>query len=412
MRVAIPFGQPMPTLDIPSGRLIELRRPQAPAEPLLSPAAAVGYALEHPHNFPPLRRALTAEDRVAIVVDEELPNVASLLTPILDHITSAEVSPEAITLLCPPSSGGQPWLEGLPESYEEVHVETHQPQDRARLCYLAATGQGKRLYLNRTLAEADQLVVLSGRGYDPLTGYSGAEASLFPQFGDEGTRHEAVRQLSLNRLGTDTALLDEAIEVAWLLGAPFLVQVLVGTRGAVTHVLAGLMTTSSEGRRLLDEEARFQVERAADVIVAVVPGDPGPNDFQAVARALGIAARVVRPNGRIVLLTRRQPRPGDSARLFSKSNNPGRALDFLRREPPVEAVAAYLWLSAAQRATVHLHCGLPGSATAELFVTPLPDAEQIQDSIPADALCLILPEADRVLVDVGSPPIGATKGPD
>src|SRR5438270_667084 len=82
------------------------------------------------------------------------------------------------------------------------------------------------------LIEAEQFVVLSGRGYDPLTGYSGAEAMLYPQFGDEAARREASRHLSLDNLGHAAAALDEAIEVAWLLGAPFLIQVLVGAGGA------------------------------------------------------------------------------------------------------------------------------------------------------------------------------------
>ena len=100
MRVAIPFGQETTALDLAPGRLIVLQPVRQSAEPVADAAAAVRFALEHPHNFPPLRRALTAEDRVTVVVDEELPDPAALLEPILEHVTSAGVSPEAVTLLC------------------------------------------------------------------------------------------------------------------------------------------------------------------------------------------------------------------------------------------------------------------------------------------------------------------------
>jgi hypothetical protein len=399
MPVAVPFGHERLALDIPPGRLIEVRRPPAPAGPVADPAAAVRFALEHPHNFPPLRRALTADDRVTVVVDEELPGLAGLLTPVLEHLTSAGVSPEAVTLVCPPSSGGQAWLDDLPDAFEEVHVEVHQPQDRTRLCYLDATGHGRRLYLNRSLVEADQFVVLSGRGYDPLSGYSGAEALLYPQFGDEAARKNAFRHLSLENLGQTTALLDEAVEVAWLLGSPFLLQVLVGEGGTVTQVLGGLMSTSAEGRRLLDETWRAGADRLADVVVAVVPGEAGPHDFAVVARALGNVARAVRPRGRVILLTRRRPEPGPSGQLLSRTDSPARALDLLRREAPSDAVAAYLWVSAAQRASVHLLSGLSDEAASKLFTTPIHSVDQIQGLIPADSSCLILTDSDRTVVD-------------
>jgi hypothetical protein len=316
-----------------------------------------------------------------------------------------------VTLLCPPSSGTQSWLNDLPDALEEVHVEVHQPHDRAKLCYLDATGHGRRLYLNRSLVEADQFVVLSGRGYDPLSGYSGAEALLYPHFGDEATRKDTLRHLSLENLGRATSVLDEAVEVAWLLGAPFLLQVVVGEGGAVTHVLGGLMSTSAEGRRLLDATWRASADRLADVVVAVVPGEPGPQDFAVVAEALGNAARAVRPHGRVFLLTRRRPEAGPSGQLLSRTDSPARALDLLRREAPSDAVAAYLWVSAAQRASVYLLSGLSADAASKLFTTPIQGAEEIQGLIPADSACLMLTDADRTLVDVTPTDGESLKGP-
>jgi hypothetical protein len=206
-------------------------------------------------------------------------------------------------------------------------------------------------------------------------------------------------------------VLDEAVEVAWLLGAPFLLQVVVGEGGAVTHVLGGLMSTSSEGRRLLDATWRARADRLADVVVAVVPGEPGPQDFAVVAEALGNAARAVRPRGRVLLLTRRRPEAGPSGQLLSRTDSPARALDLLRREAPSDAVAAYLWVSAAQRAPVYLLSGLSDDAASKLFTTPLQGVEQIQGLIPADSACLMLTDADRTLVDVTPTDGESPKGP-
>ena len=59
-----------------------------------------------------------------------------------------------------------------------AQTEIHNPTDHARLAYLATTKAGRRVYLNRTLVEADFLIVLSSRAYDPASGHGGMLAAL------------------------------------------------------------------------------------------------------------------------------------------------------------------------------------------------------------------------------------------
>ena len=160
MRIVMEFGRERLEVEVAPDQVVR-ERPQV-APPLADPSAAVRAALDEPFRYPPLRRALTPDDQVAVVVDESLPDVGRLLTPVLEHITQAGVAPQRITLVCPPPASRQPWLDDLPDALEEVRVEVHDPADRKRLAYLATTKDGKRLYLNRTVVEADQ-VVLSSR---------------------------------------------------------------------------------------------------------------------------------------------------------------------------------------------------------------------------------------------------------
>ena len=198
MRVPIDYGLDRAEFEVSDDGLIaDMKSPTA----LADPAAAVRAALEEPHAFPALHRALTPDDHITIVLDEELPHLAELLVPVLEHIRSAGVAPESMTLLCPPSSSRQAWIEDLPDDFQDVHVEVSDPDDRRRMAYLATTHKGKRLYLNRTLVESEQVVVLSGRCYDPLLGYGGAEGSLYPGAersgnanGDEPTRQPGPRR--------------------------------------------------------------------------------------------------------------------------------------------------------------------------------------------------------------------------
>jgi len=401
MRRRIDYGRSHLELEIEAGRLVDVAREPA-TPPLADPTAGVRFALENPHDFPALRRALTPDDHVAIVVDEHLPQLVRLLVPLLEHLREAQVTPDAVTLVCAPPSSTQDWMEGLPDAFQDVHIEVHDPTDRRKLSYLATTRQGRRIYLNRTAVDADQLVVLSRRTYDPLLGYGGGEGALYPALSDEATRQEAWGRLSL-AAPQEAAwpVRQEANEVAWLLGAPFLVQVIEGSGEDVAAVVGGSISSSIEGQRLLDARWRQTVASTADTVVAALAGDPGQHDFNDLARALACAARVVRPNGRIVLLTEAAPRLGVGADLLRGTDDHTEALRLLKQQKPGDMAAAFQWVSAAQQAHIYLLSGFGSEITEELFATPLDDAKQVQRLLAGEGSCLFLDDAHKGLAVLG-----------
>ena len=398
MRIALDYGRDRVEFDVADERLIAEPRPPAA---LADPSAAVRAALEEPYAFPALRRALTPDDHVAIVLDEELPHLAELLVPLLEHIHSAGVAPASMTLLCPPSASRQAWIDDLPDDFQDVHVEMCDPDDRRRMAYLATTQQGKRLYLNRTLVESDQIVVLSGLRYDPLLGYSGAEGSLYPALSDRETRQEMSQRVNL---GVPDAApwpaRRAATETAWLLGAPFFVQVIESAGDGVAQVVAGTVEASREGQRLLDVNWRRSVPRPADLVIAGVSGDPSRHTFAVLAAALACAARVVQPGGRIALLSQAEPVLGSEADLLRGANDPREILRRLHSEQTVELVPVLRWAAAATQARINLLSGLPDDRVEELFATPLHAAREVQRLIDAGGSCVFLPDAHKMLAVV------------
>jgi nickel-dependent lactate racemase len=358
-------------------------------------AEAMRAALAEPVEFPALRRALTPDDHVAVVVDESLPHLLDLLMPILNEAVAAGVTPEALTLVCPRSAGGQRWADDLPEELEDVHVEVIDPADRRHLSYLATMEGGRRLYLNRTVVDAEQVVVLSACRYDPLLGHTGAEAALYPALSDEATRKELDARVS-RELPDDEGpwpAREEATEAAWLLGQPFFVQVIAAAGDGVSHVVAGGGEASAEARRLLDEAWEQTVPRPADVVVAALSGDPARHTFADLAAAAANAARVVRPGGRIVVLSRAAPDLGPGGALLLAADEPEDALRSLERQPTREYLAARLWAQAASHTHITLLSGLPDDTVEELFATPLQDAAQAQRLLTG--ACLFLADAHQ-----------------
>jgi len=400
MRIDVAYGREVLPVEVPDHDVVPVRR-QPPAAPLADPVGAVREALEHPLDFPALRQALIPDDHVAIILDDRLPNVGKLLMPVLEHLKEAHIAPAAITILCPPRSVEQPWLDDLADEFEETRLEVHDPDNRRHLSYLASTRKGRRIYLNRTVVDADQVVVLSGRAYDPVLGYSGAETAIYPALSDEATRRELFRHLTLDAPGSEPwPVRREAAEVAWQLGAPFLVQIIEGTGTDVVHVLAGPVENSDAGQRLLDARWRVEIAEPADVVLAGISGDPERLSLDDLARAFASAARVVKSNGRIVLVTAGQPELGPEAEILRQYENVAGLLYALRQNKVPCSETLFLWASAAEQANLYLLSGMPDEAAEDMFTIPLDSPGQVQRLLTGRGRCLVLPDAHKTMAVV------------
>ena len=400
MRIGVHYGREQCDYEIAADKL--LGGPPAAAGAVNDPGAAIRAAIEQPFAYPALRRALTPDDHVVLVVDETLSHLGAAVTAVLEHIAAAGVAPVNVTLLCAPTPAGQqPWLDDLPEAFQDVRLEVHNPDDRNRLAYLATMRAGKRLYLNRTLVDADQVVVLSSRRYDLLLGISGAAGALYPTFSDAETRGAMNQRLTLAApAATPSPTRIEAQETAWLLGAPFFVQIVEGSGDEWAQVIAGADEASTEAERQLDARWRRTVTRRPDVVLAGIGGDPARHTFADLAAAAACAARVVRPDGRIVLLTQAAPDADQSTALLTSLDDPQAALKRLHKEPPLELAAALQWADAASRARLYVLSGWPDERVEELFATPLANARQAQRLIDAGGACLVLDDAHKTLAVV------------
>jgi nickel-dependent lactate racemase len=375
MRVRVGYGLELADYDVPEARLVTpQRQPSAPAITDLN--RAVHDALETPIGFPALRKALTPDDQVVIVADDHLPRQEEMLSAIVQYLIQTRIQPTAITILYPAAHKSD--SEARVRHYPGIRVEVHDSGNRKKLSYLATTRRGRRLYLNRTAVDADQLIVLSIRGYDPLLGYSGTAGALFPGLSDAETKLQMSGDLSNNVPDQEPwPARREAEEVAWLLGAPFMVQVIEGSGEEIVHVLGGLADTSVEGERLLDARWRLSVNRRADVVVAGISGDPARHGIVELARALACAVRVVKPRGRIVLLSQAQPELGPGMQILRNADEPRVGLSDLRRSKPVDMASAFQWASAAEHANIFTLSRLEPDVAEELFTTPLTDPGQV-----------------------------------
>ncbi len=398
MRIRMPWGTEIWEAEIADARVIYPRAAE-PTPTGVDIDSALAEALDHPLDYPPLYRALTPDDHLAIIVDEGVPQLPRLIEGILRHVAKGNVRPEAVTLVCLPPSTGQTWLDELADEFQEVQVEVHHPEDRKKLAYLATSKGGRRLYLNRTLVDADQSIVLTRRCYDPLLGHAGGEMALYPGLSDETTRQELATRLAKEAPSDQLWPIEqEAREAAWLMGAPFLVQVIPGAGDSIADIVAGPVESSDAGKKKLDERWHIQVPEPADVVIASVVGaDPSAEEL---AKAFFAAARVVKPAGQVVVLSAAQPEWGPSFEVLRKFDEAYPALKILLKDKPSDLSVGFMWASAAMQARLYLLSEAGPDFVEEIHATPLENIGQLQRWVNGTESITFLAEANKMLAEV------------
>jgi nickel-dependent lactate racemase len=396
--IEVPVGRSRWPLAVRAADLIPL--PRTGSAGLGDVRGAVVNALERPLRFESFRRAVTPDDRVALVVDESLPHLAELIAGVLEYLAGTGIPPSAVTAISPAGSQ-QHWVNDLPETMADLQTEVHQPVDRKRLSYLAATKEGRRIYLNRTLVDAEQVVVLSGRGYDPLLGYSGAAASIYPTLADSDMVRSMIPRLSPQTAPDgDWPAHAEAAEVAWLLGSPFFIQVIEGPGDDLVEVMSGLADTVSDGAARQDARWKSAVPEPADAVVVTLSGDPARHDFAALARAAACGARAARPDGTVIVLSEADPDLGGATDVLRRCDEPPEAVKTLFRERPPDAAPAVQWAWAAGRAKLYLASEIRPTTVEEMFAIPLSGPKDVQRLLDTPGRILIVPDAHKSWVTV------------
>ena len=210
-----------------------------------------------------------------------------MIAGVLDHLVSAGIDPDAVTLLSPNPHSKQTWIDELPDEFADVKAEVHHAADRKKLAYLATTKSDERIYLNRTTQEADFIIALSAHRH----GNEPGETLLVPGVCDEEYQRKAA------------ATPPDIAESMWLVGTPFFVRAIEGANGGIHEVLASFTESLAEANRRRD--ARWS--RTVNVQPEMVLVEFSSPRFEDLANAIANAERVVAPNGKIVVLMTAAP---------------------------------------------------------------------------------------------------------
>ncbi len=401
MRVTVQFGDDSAEFDIADDRWVAVHG-APPTERVQNVAAAVADAIESPIDFPPLRQAVVPGDHVAIVLDDSVPRAADVLGPIVECLRGAEVQPHDIHVVAVPSLSGEPnrvTPDALPHG---IQLVLHDPHDRGRLSYLAATKDGLRVYLNRNVVDAE-LVILAGRvDFDPILNFAGTSSGFYPGLVDADARR-AFRSLIHQPITRDIqqAARRQADEIAWLLGVQFAIQLVAGSREEAIAVLAGeCAAVQREGQRRLQDAWRRRAARRPELVIAAISGSSRSQSFDDLGRVLELASGLVREGGRVAVLSAIGAEPGPALKSARQLQAPAKVLEHLRKSPGDDVISTRQIARACQLARVYLLSRLDNGLVEDLGATPLAspaEAQRLADQVES---CLVLGDAQLARVSV------------
>ncbi|HEY1785309.1 MAG TPA: lactate racemase domain-containing protein [Pirellulales bacterium] len=389
------------SIDLPAERLVA-RCGQPASPPLADVARATAEALAAPLDYPPLDQQVVPGDKVCVALADGVPQAATVVRVVVDRLLAAGVAGHDITLIRGSAAALPDVADGPGGKFAaggaKVHVLTHDAADRKRLSYLAASTEGKPIYIDRGLADADLVIPIGCQRLDAAIGYFGLNSGLFPTFSDAKNLERYRAPLAAHSPVQLRRMRQEADQVAWLLGVHFLVQVIPAGDDGVLAVLAG-RTGSVDGVAHDSCLAAWQssVPWRASLVVAALSGPASEQTWLNVARAMAAALRVVEEGGAIAICSDLREAAGPAVRWLASTESPETALREIVRERPVDALAAAQLVEAVSRCRVYLFSGLAPGPIEDLGLIPVEGAEQLQRLAAQQSSCILLANAQYAI---------------
>ncbi len=357
---------------------------------------AVERALTEPLGFPPLAQSVVPGDKVVLALAEQVPRVATIIARAMDVLTACGIEARDVTLLRTLSekhNDAEGLLAELPRQFCSAMVtKVHDPSSRDALSYLAATTDGKPIYVNRAIHDADFVISIGSLRLAESLGYYGINSGVFPAFSDSASieRYRSPRAGGAVQRGR---LRRDAEEVGWLLGSRFTIQVVPGAGEEILHVLAGDQeAVFNEGSRCCEQAWSYQVPRRADLIVATIAGGANSQTWENVARALAAVSETAEPEGDVVICCELDEPPGVALRQLTAADDLDEAMQVIARHKPADSLPACELAQALKRGKVYLMSRLDDELVEDLGMLPI-SADDISRLAKHYESCLILSNA-------------------
>ncbi len=372
------------------------------AAPLNDAHAAIKSALADPIEFPHLSRAIVPGDQVVVALEPGLPHAAVIVRELVETVLVAGCRAENLTVLCAGANAvcdPEDATRELESSLRSrVTLLCHDPEARDSLGFLTSMHDGRPLYLNRCLCNADLVVPVGVIQCRRAIGFRGAFSALYPTFADSKAQlhYRVPPDRDAKSVANARAQLD-ADEVGWLLGSQFAVSVVPGWGDSAIAILAGDAGAIHERGLKICEAAWWLVAPCrASLVVVSLAGDASSQSWDNLGRALAVASDFVEQDGAIAVCTQLSENPGPAVESVRTSTDRDRALKKIKKERPADTLAAMELQRALSRARVYLLSDLDETLVEELGMVPI-QQRQVARLLPQFPSCIVVSGAQHAV---------------
>jgi nickel-dependent lactate racemase len=312
MRIDFPYPgyEGIAPVDVPDARLLGVFSPERLRD--LDESAILRDAFARPIGAPRLRDAVSAHDRVLILIDDatRATPTARVLPFVFEELHAAGVDDERIEFLQGPGSH-RPMTDAelrkkLGDRYGRHRVHEHHYLDRATLHDFGRTRDGTPVTANRLLAERDFVLGVGSIVPHRIKGFSGGAKIAFPGVAGpemmERNQWEASMHMSVTVMGVpENPMRLRMEEAATMAGLRYLVNVVYDVERRIAGCFVGdIVAAHRAGCRRAREVYGVHIPTRADIVL--IDSHSADRDFWQSAKGLYAGDVVVKTGGSLILV--------------------------------------------------------------------------------------------------------------
>lgn len=278
-------------------------------------------ALRSPVESAPLKDVVQKGDKVAVIVSDitRLVRTADFLPVVIDEINAGGVPDEDITIVVATGThrAHTPEEDVLvcgQEIVNRIKIHQHDCRNNAELVDLGVTSRGTPVLINKTVAEADKIIITGAVSLHPMAGFGGGRKAVMPGVSGHATimhNHAMAladevgagcNQLCETGVLENNPLHEDMTEVCAKINPAFLVNMVFSPEGDLHEVVAGHWYKAWEkGCHDLLAMAGVHIKEQADVVIASAGGSPKDINLYQSCKAHMNAVFAVKPGGYLIL---------------------------------------------------------------------------------------------------------------
>ena len=364
----------------------------------VDPVSATRHALAEPLEYPPLAASIVSGDRVAIAVDETVPQVGEIVLGVVQALRSGGIDDDAISVVTRDAATSQLCRDALSQQGEvAVQFVVHDPDDERELCLVGMTKRHGPLVVNRAIFDADLVLPIGCTRRDRRGVYS----CLFPRFSNT---EALARFRTPSRLDSAAAIAElrrETNEAGWLIGVPMVMEVIPAADEEVAQVIVGEShAVAKRAKQLYREQWAFRSPQRASLVIATVTGGAQAQTWKNVGRALATAGRLATEDGAVAICSNLEQPPGESlGRLIGSTDLAGTERRILR-DHAEDSWPAWQLARALQRGPVYFLSQLDAETVEDMGLAPMVDVAELTRLASRHDSVIVLPDSQHAVVTV------------